>query len=367
MFPVRAVMSVLLVIVGLAVLDRFLAKTEMAEVQSAAERSWRNGKKLLSEGHAQAALDPLRNAHALSRDNLTFELDMIAALSAVGSTTEADPLIDDVLQRKPNDGAANLTAARLKLKEGDIPDAEAYYHRAIYGEWTGDADAHRRDTRYELVRLLADRNSRQQLLAELISLEAEADGDDSLRHKIAQLFLKVDAPNRAAEAYRSLIDKNPNDADAYEGLGEAELRLGQYRAARASFVQVAHMSSDANPVKTVAPRLILLNEVIQLDPTPRRLPTAEKYERSQRILALAKGDLEAALAQRPSSANAESARLLKAAANLLATQPHAATNELAEQNLDLAEQIWKLRVALFGPSIGAAGEALRLTMERLAS
>jgi hypothetical protein len=40
---------------------------------------------------------------------------------------------------------------------------------------------------------------------------------------------------------------------------------------------------------------------------------------------------------------------------------------LAEQNLDLAEQIWKVRVALFGPSTGAAGEALRLTMERLAS
>jgi len=376
MYPIRAIVVVALVIVGLSALDQFLARTEMAEVQSAAQRSWRNGVQLLKDGRAQAALDALRNAHALSRDNLTYELDMIAALSAVGNTNEADPLIDDVLQRKPNDGAANLTAARLKLKEGDIPDAESFYHRAIYGEWTGDADAHRRDTRFELVRLLADRNSRQQLLAELISLEADADGakgddgkegNDSLHRKIAQLFLKADAPNRAAEVYRNLIDKNPNDAEAHEGLGEAELRLGQYRAARASFVQVAHMSSGADPAKTVAPRLILLNEVIQLDPTPRRLPTAEKYERSQRILALAKGDLEAQLAERPASANSQTAQLLKEAADLLATKPHAVTNELAEQNLDLAEQIWKVRVALFGPSTGAAGEALRLTMERLAS
>jgi tetratricopeptide (TPR) repeat protein len=362
MYPIRTLAGVLFVIAGLAALDQFLARTERAEVLSAAERSWQNGKRLLREGHAEAALDELRNAHSLVRDNIAYELDMIAALVALARTAEADPLIDEVLLRKPNDGPANLTAARLKAKERDVQSAEAFYHRAIYGEWTDDAPAHRRDARLELVQMLAGRNSRQELVAELISLEAEADGDDALRGRVARLFLDADSLNRAADVYRSLIEKNPDDAEAYEGLGEAEMRQGQYRAARAAFVQVSYR----HPGRSVAPRLILLNEVIQLDPTPRRLPTAEKYDRSLRILALAKGDLAGLLTQRPGAATAETARLMKAAADIATGgAPRTVTNELAERNLDFAEQIWKLRVSIFGPSTGTAEEALRLTMERL--
>jgi len=363
-YPARTIAAVAVVIVGLASIDQFLARTEMAEVRNSADRSWRQGSLLLRQGHADAALDALRNAHSLARDNVTYELDMIAALVALGNTDEADPLMEEVLQRKPNDGAANLAAARLKVKEGAVKDAEAFYHRAIFGDWTGDTAARRRDARFELVQLLADRNSHQEMLAELISLEAEADtGNDPLRLRIAHLFLVADAPSRAASAYRSLIEKNPDDAEAYEGLGEAEMRLGRYPAARAAFVQVSYRDRS----RSVAPRLILLNEVIQLDPTPRRLPTAEKYQRSVRILALAKGDLEGLLAQHQGSATAQTGLLLKYATDLLASKPHSITNELAEQNLDLAEKIWKERVALFGVSTEPGEEALRLTMEHLAS
>jgi tetratricopeptide (TPR) repeat protein len=363
MNPIRTLVFLALVIAGLTGLDRFLARTEMAEVQSGADRSWRNGTRLLQQGHAEEALDALRNAHALARENLTYELDMISAMTALGRTDDADPLMDEVLLRKPNDGAANLMAARLKAKERDVKDAEAFYHRAIYGEWPADPAARSRDARFELVQLLASRNSRQQLLAELISLEAAADGNDDLQRRIAHLLLVADSPSRAATVYRDLIEKNPDDAEAYEGLGEAELRLGQYRAARASFVQVSYK----NPQMSVGPRLVLLNEVIQLDPTPRRLATAEKYGRSVRILALAKGDLEGLLAQRPAAGTVETARLLKAAADSADSKPSAPTNELAEQKLDLAEQIWKARVLVFGPSTGPAEEVLRLMMERLAS
>jgi tetratricopeptide (TPR) repeat protein len=361
--PVRTLAVTLLVILGLTALDQFLARTERAEVQSAAERSWREGNRLLHAGHPEAALDSLRNAHALARENVLYELDLIAAMTASGNTEEADPLMDEVLTRKPNDGEANLTAARLKMKERKVSDAEAFYHRAIYGEWAGDAASRRREARMELVELLRHRNARPEMMAELISLEAEADGDESMRRRIGQLFLVADAPARAANVYRSLIEKNPGDAEAYEGLGEAEMRLGEYRAARAAFVQVTYKSTSIQ----VAPRLILLNEVIQLDPTPRRLPTAEKYERSMRILALAKGDLEGLLAQRPAAATPETGLLLKYASDLASSKPGAVTNELAEKNLDAAEQIWKARLKIFGDSTSPGEEALRLTMEHLAN
>ncbi len=360
---IRVSIVLALIIVGLTGLDQFLARMENQEVHGAAERSWRRGTALLREGRAGEALDSLRNAHALARDNVTYELDLISALTALSRTSDADPLMDDVLQRKPNDGEANLVAGRLMAKEGDIDDAEAYYHRAIYGEWHGDAAARRRDARFELVQFLTRIHAQPQVLAELISLEAEAGGDDAVQHRLAKLFLDADSPARAAAVYHALLAKNPDDASAYEGLGEAEMRAGQYRQARAAFLQASYRHQGAD----VGPRLVLLNEVLQLDPTPRRLPTAEKFDRSLRILALAKGDLQALLEKQPGAANAETAALLKSADDAVAVKPRAATNELAEQNLDLAGKIWKTRLAMFGPSTSPEEEALKLTMEHLAS
>jgi Flp pilus assembly protein TadD len=357
--PVRVMAVVTAVIVILAALDQILARTEMREVQGAAARSWSAGMRLLHEGRPAEALDALRDAHAMERDNVTYELDTISALIALGRTADADPLVEDVLQRKPNDGYANLIAARLKAREGDAEDAEAFYHRAIYAEWPADSSMPARAARLELVQYLVGRHAKQELLAELISLEAEADGDTALRRRVAELFLVAESPARAATVYRDLVEENPDDTTAYEGLGEAEMQRGEYRAARTAFMQAAMHHAG----QTTASRLILLNEVIQLDPTSRRLPTAEKLERSLRILALAKGDLEAQLEKRPSAASAETADLLKAAAN----PPRVATNEMAEQNLDLATRIWKLRVSLFGSSTAPDQEALKLTMERLAS
>ncbi len=360
---IRVVAVLAALIVGLTALDQFLARTEQEEVRGAAERSWKAGVKLLRGGHAGEALDALRNAHTLERDNAVFELDMISALLALGRTADADPLMDEVLQRKPNDGAANLMAGRLMAQEGDESGAEAYYHRAIYGEWQGDAPARRREARFELVAFLKRHREQQQLLAELISLEAETTDDAAGQARVAQLFLAADSPSRAAAVYRDLIAKNPDDAAAYEGLGEAELRLANYRAARAAFLQATYRHQGA----AVGPRLVLLNEVIQLDPTPRRLPTAEKYDRSLRILALARGDLQGLMEGHPGSGNADVAALLKSAQDVAVARPGGVSNEGAEQNLDLAMRIWKARLALFGPSVSEEEEALRLTMERIAS
>ena len=113
----RTILTVVMVIGALAALDRFLARTEQEEVQGAALSSWQKGTRLMREGHAAEALDALRNAHTLVLDNVVYERDMIPALMALGRTAEADPLMEDVLQREPNDGESNLTAARLMAKE----------------------------------------------------------------------------------------------------------------------------------------------------------------------------------------------------------------------------------------------------------
>ena len=362
------IVILLLVIVGLAALDKSLAKIEDAEVRGSARRSYETGKRFLDRGIAAQAVDPLRDAHALERENVGFTLALISALMDVGKTSEADTLMDEILASKPNDGQANLVAARLMLKESKVDDAEAYYHRAIYGSWPSDSEAHKRAARLELIKLLQEEKARQPLLAELISLESEAslDGeakdDPQSQTQIAKLFLSAGAPARAAAVYRNLTERDPHDSAAYEGLGEAELEQGQYRAAQSAFLRASNYRPDG-PMQS---RLQLLTQLTELDPTPRGITSMEKYNRSLRILSLAKNDLESHLSGRPGAATPDVTQLLKAASDELSKQsPPNATNEMAEHELDLAERLWKERLAIFGAQTTPEEEALRLCMEKL--
>ncbi len=367
--PVLGLIVILvLVIVGLTALDKSLAKIEDAEVRSSARRSYQTGKLFLDQGAAAKAVDPLRDAHALERENVGYTLALISALMDVRKTSEADTLMDEILVSKPNDGQANLVAARLVLREGKVDDAKAYYHRAIYGSWSSDSEVHKRAARLELIQLLQEEKARQPLLAELISLESEAslggeakDDPQALR-QIAQLFLSAGAPARAAAVYRNLIERDPHDSAAYEGLGEAELEEGQYRAAQAAFLRASNYRRNG-PLQA---RLQLSTQLTELDPTPRRLTSMEKYNRSARILSLAKNDFETHLAGRPGAATPDVAQLLQAASDELSKKsPANATNEMAEHELDLAERLWKERLAIFGAQAAPEEEALRLCMEKL--
>jgi hypothetical protein len=57
---------------------------------------------------------------------------------------------------------------RILVKEGRFPEAISYFRRAIYGHWNEDAAGNRLRVRFELIDLLAQRNSKEELLAELL-------------------------------------------------------------------------------------------------------------------------------------------------------------------------------------------------------
>jgi tetratricopeptide (TPR) repeat protein len=216
----------------------------------------------------------------------------------------------------------------------------------------------------ELVDLLASKGQRQELLGELISLEAEAPEDAAMQRRLAKLFLTEGAPARAAGVYQALIAKNPGDRDAWAGLGEAELENGQYRDAHLAFFRAfLHSPNDAS----IRARLELLNTVTALDPTPRQLPTAEKYRRSLLILGMARASLEQCMARAPGTPSSATAQLLAEADAAAAKTPVArVTNELAEKALSAAEKLWRARAKECAPA-AAGEEPLRLIMEKLAA
>ena len=341
------------VIVALSALDRFLASVESAEMEGTAQRSYVAGSRLLAAGKPAEAVDPLRNAHAVERENSTYELALITALIDSGKTADAEPLMTEMLEREPNDGNVNLIAARLDSREGKTAEAEAYYHRAIYGEWGDDPDKHRIAARLELIDQQNKQGRKQELLAELISLEAEPKADMAVRKRLASLFLQADSPSRAASVYGEMIAKDPKDVGAYEGLGEAELEQGRYNAARAAFLQASfHDPADVS----IRSHLQMLNTVVGLDPTLRQLTSEEKYRRSLRILDMARAGLETCSPGNPLIASAASSISNKGLTPV--------NNEAAERVLTVAESLWRATNETC-PTRSREEDALKLLMKKL--
>lgn len=343
------VVTLVLVTTALFGIDFGLAGVERAESASSAARYYDEGRRSLSAGRAAEAIQDFQRAHALARDNRAYDVGLIEALIAARRYADAGTALNTLLGSDPNDGEANLLMARVMVANNDIAQAKAYYHRAIYGAWAGDSSARRLQVRMELVDLLAAHLDQKELLAELLPIQDETRSDAALSKRIAHLFLVAGSPGRAADAYKALIRTHPHTSDLYAGLGDAELETGSYQAAQAAFLNAFRRNPNDPAIRR---RMELASAAANLDPTPRRLTSADKYRRSQRILQLASESLARCSAQAPAPPPSEKPAL------------HA-TNEDAENVLSEAARIWQQRQNACGAAVPPEEEAVRLVMEKL--
>jgi tetratricopeptide (TPR) repeat protein len=337
-------------------IDVFLARTERAEVSGEARRDYEAGSALLAAGRAADAVDPLRKAHTQDRSNRQYTLRLEAALVETGKLDEAGRLLADLLERNPNDGETSLAEARLLVREGEWENAVAYYHRAIYGSWDSRAASPQTAVRLELVDVLVQRGLQKDLLAEVLLLETEAAKDPHLLRRIAQLYLVAGSPARAETIYRALLHDDMDDPGLYSGLGDAELALGNHRVAEAAFQNAIRNGADRSRLEQ---RIQLAGSVAELDPTLRRLTSMEKFDRAVRILQLALDALK-------QCGRGYSEEQIAGVEKLLAARVRGnPANELAEQRLSTAEQIWQERIDACGASTSVE-EPLRLVMAKIA-
>ena len=324
---------------GLYAVDKSLASLENREVNAQARGLYMAGQKLLDAGRSAPAVDDLRRAHTLERTNRDFELELAQAQLAAGRPGDAEQTIQDALEINSNDGRANLLMARVRMAQNRFEDAVAFYHRAIYGSWKDPSGTDKITARLELAGQLAKRGRARELLAEVLLLDNAAEDDPQLAKKVAGLYLEAGSAPRAEAAYRMMVHANPKDADAYEGLGQAELRTGEYRAAHAAFASaLRYRPGDAAAALFVH----LADRLAQLDPTSRRLASEEKFRRSAEILDLTEaeilGCLKAGVPAGPlGDLLADSSKLR---AEKISKTP---SNEAAEARLELSVQIWKQR------------------------
>jgi tetratricopeptide (TPR) repeat protein len=334
----RTFALIFLAIVAIFALDTFLANTERAESTVEANRLFEQGRALMQAGKNAQAIDRIKDALAVERGNRGYLRTLAQAQFAAGKITDADATLTELLQNDSTDGLTNLIMGRALLKEGRFAEAISYFHRAIYGHWSENAPQNRLQVRFELVDLLAQRNSKEELLAELLPLQDAAPRDLATQTRIGRLFLQVGSPARAADVFREVLRDHPEDATAHAGLGEAEFARANYRAAERDFLSALRLSPNDPATRR---RLDVCHELLMLDPSVRGLSPAERFRRSLRLVELTVDETSQCAGQNP---RPELQGLLDKARTVLKAHASAAKDsEVAESNLDLAEQIWQAR------------------------
>ena len=277
---VGTIALVVLSIVGFLFFDISLAAIDSRESAGHAASAYEEGSALLRAGRPTAAVEQFRTAVTIDRSNINYGLALGEALMDAGHLSDAESTLKVLLTRTENDGAVNLTMAHLMAREGRVNEAKAYFHRAIFGRWGADSTARRREARFELIGVLADRGAPAELLAELLPFEDAAVDSTSLRLRLGKLFLRAESPARAANMFRGVLRHEPENADALAGMGESALALGNFRTARADFSAAARLRPDDAALRG---RLAFADTVFALDPSAT-LSTTERRDRARRLV-----------------------------------------------------------------------------------
>jgi tetratricopeptide (TPR) repeat protein len=356
----RTLFFVVIAGMALVLIDSVLASTERRETALAAARFYSDGQQLIQQHRYTDAADAFRSAIANARANTEYPLALGEALLAAGQLDEASATLTDLLAASSMAGAPNLAMARVYTNEGQFEEAAFYYHRAIYGQWPQDAVAASQvKARFELADLLASRNSKAELLAELLPLQDEAPRDPATQEKLGRLFLIAGSSARAAATFRDLAHIGPDNPAAQEGLGEAEMASGDCAAARSAFNTALRLRPEDQHARK---SLDVCEQVLSLDPLRRGIDAQERYHRSVRLLRAVTDRVNrchpgtTGISDLTDAAHAALARKLRPAEQ----------NEAVESNVDLAGKVWQTEQSECHLATASGDEALEMVLARAA-
>lgn len=270
-----------LMVLTLAAVAAFAAVSHLvarfnANQQSRGRRLYAQGMADLNAGAADRAIEEFRAALTCDRANPQYQLSLGRALRDTGRLDEAESYLDSLWQRTPDDGTINLALARVAARRGSVDDALRYYHNAMYGVWSTDPDANRRDARVELVEFLLRKGARAQAQSELVALAAFLPPDPTLHLRAADLLDQAqDYPDALAE-YEQVLRLDRGNPAALAGAGEAAYHAGRYRTAE----RYLQLGVNAKPQDSSLRYLLSsANLILETDPFVRRISDAERNRR----------------------------------------------------------------------------------------
>jgi tetratricopeptide (TPR) repeat protein len=338
--------GVVLLIGALLTLDLFLARIDLRESARHAAAEYAQGLTLLGAAQPARAADHFAAALAIERDNVNYALALGEAQRRDGRAGEAEATLKSLLERVENDGAVNLAMARVLVGQGRIADAKPFFHRAIYGRWGADSLTRRADARFALIELLARHGGGRDLLAELLPIEDVPPDSLALRKRLGRWFLLAGSPVRAANMFREVLRRDPDDGEAFAGMGEAALAQGNFRTARADFGRAV----DLRPSDTaLTRRLALADTLLVADPTARGLDSAERVVRAEALLRRMLGLVDSCATGSPPAPAIAARTLIADAGNRRWTAA-----EQADTVIALAGELW----SSYGSCAGARDDSV---------
>ena len=337
-------------LVLLMVLAGFLNYFYRARRQARAQQDYRTGNELVKEGRYDEAVEQFRNALSISHsaeDRRALGL----ALAKTGSLAESALYLNEVVRERPDDGPTHLGLAEIAAQQGQTDAAVSQYRRAIDGSWPQNAQENRLEARIALVNALAKAGRQAQSQAELISMAAEIPPQPAWQKRVAQMLTDSGMLRQAVALYREVTQHNRQDTDAWRRLGETEFTLGDFAAAKQAFQEAVDIDSTDTAVKM---RIVLCDEILELDPVLPGLKAAARYQRSRQLLMRVIDRVrECNTAALPDIQTASSRR-----------RPPS-FSDAAEANIALAERLWA--EGLKGCAKPATDDTLTALMARLPS
>ena len=287
---------------------------------------------------------------------------MADALVKAERWNEAEIYLDELVSEIPNSGPVNLGLGRIAIQRGDYQTAVEYYHTAIYGNWSENSPVDKVQIRLELISYLGNADRLKQVRIELLALVAESPDDLMLRKNLAHLLLNYGLPTESAQLFQEIIEKNPQDWDAFAGLGHANFALGNYLSAQRAFKKA--LGNKPEDVESKQ-KLEVVDRILDLDPNLRGLRTVDRYRRSRILIEETLKSLNQCVIGEATPLSISETEAVAAARKSLDSKSKPRSYSAAmEANLDLAEQVWEMRISMCG-QYETSDEALTILMTQL--
>lgn len=273
--PFVLIVLTLIAIVGFWGVGRLVHRYN-ARQQRLAVQLFKQGEFFRGSHQPKLAVASLRAALTYDPENYQYGLSLAEALAQAGVDDEAQSYLLSLWEREPQNGEVNLQLARMEARQAQINGAVRYYHNAMYGIWSADADAHRRATRFELIDVLLQHSQTQQAESELIALAAILPPDPAQHLQTADLFARAGDYRSALRQYQEVLSLERRNGPALLGAGQTAFQIEEYRTAQ-RYLQAAKQAGALDPQGER--HLEVANLILEYDPFQRRLSTEERHRR----------------------------------------------------------------------------------------
>jgi tetratricopeptide (TPR) repeat protein len=276
--PLILLLLTLAAATGFAAVSHLVARFN-ANQQARGRKLYEVGLIAANDAHYDDAIAAFRAALTCDPTNSRYQLSLARALRDSNDPRrleEAESYLIALWQRAPQDAAINLALARVAAHRGSVEDATRYYHNAMYGVWSANADSNRNKARIELIQFLLKKGAPAQAESELMALSTSLPPEPAAHLQAAQLFSEGHDYAGALAQYREVLRFDPTNRSALAGAGEAAYNSGNYATAQ-HYLEAAVKAEpeDANSRQLLA----TADLVLRTNPFHSHISDAERNRR----------------------------------------------------------------------------------------